>query len=94
MKFHGARLHKNWREKTAAGFALKFLPPYIPDLNPIEQVWKLTRLLCLHNRYFPQMPDLTHGVEQQFDQWRRGNATLHRSCAKIWDAQFSLAFPA
>jgi transposase len=82
-KFHHARLHKNWREKVAPGFELSFLPPYSPDLNPIERVWKLTRRLCLHNRYFPQLDDLTHDVEQQFDQWRRGNATLRRLCAKI-----------
>jgi transposase len=29
-------------------FRLDFLPPYSPDLNPIERVWKLTRRLCLH----------------------------------------------
>src|SRR5438034_3701942 len=26
-------------------FALDFLPPYSPELNPIERVWKLTRRL-------------------------------------------------
>ncbi len=28
---------------------LDFLPPYSPELNPIERLWKLTT----HNRYFP-----------------------------------------
>lgn len=37
--------HKNWSVR-AAGAKLFFLPPYSPDLNPIEQVFaKLKRLL-------------------------------------------------
>jgi DDE superfamily endonuclease len=32
-------------------FALDFLPPYSPELNPVEGVWKLTPSLCLHDRY-------------------------------------------
>lgn len=82
-QYHHARLHREWREETAPGFELSFLPPYSPELNPIERVWKLTRRLCLHNRYFPQLDDLIEDVEQQFEQWRRGNETLHRLCAKI-----------
>ncbi|MCD8155076.1 MAG: IS630 family transposase [Clostridiales bacterium] len=27
------------------------LPPYSPDLNPIEQVWRITRREKTHNRY-------------------------------------------
>ncbi len=81
-KFHHARLHKQWREKMTPGFELSVLPPYSPELNPIERVWKLTRRLCLHNRYFADLDDLTHDVEQQFKQWHRGNETLRRLCAK------------
>ena len=29
-----------------------FLPPYSPDLNPIEQVWGITRREVTHNTYF------------------------------------------
>ena len=82
-KFHHALLHKGWRERVAPDFELSFLPPYSPELNPIERVWKLTRRLCLHNRYFPLLSDLVRDVEDQFDQWRKGNATLHRLCATI-----------
>ena len=34
---------------------LLYLPPYSPDLNPIERVWKLIRRLCTHNQYFPEL---------------------------------------
>ena len=47
-KYH----HSFLKEQHAAKFALDYLPPYSPELNPIERVWELTRRLCLHNRYF------------------------------------------
>ena len=80
-KYHHAALHKDWRNHQEPRFALDFLPPYSPDLNPIERVWKLTRRLCLHNRYFPTLEDVIEDVESQFDCWTRGNNTLRRLCA-------------
>ena len=51
-QYHRSKLHLNWRLEQTPGFGLDFLPPYSPELNPIERVWKLTRRL-LHNRYLP-----------------------------------------
>src|SRR5258708_3818641 len=51
-QYHRSKLHLEWRNQRAPQFGLDFLPPYSPDLNPIERVWKLTRRLCPHNRYF------------------------------------------
>ena len=36
--YHHSRLHKPWRETHTARFALDFLPPSSPELNPIERV--------------------------------------------------------
>src|SRR2546429_3302235 len=47
-----------WRRKVAGHFCLHFLPPYSPELNPIERVWKLVRRRCLHNRYFAALDDV------------------------------------
>jgi transposase len=60
---------------------LDYLPPYSPELNPIERVWKLTRRQCLHNRYFPVLEEVVAVVEAQFENWRNGNETLRRLCA-------------
>jgi DDE superfamily endonuclease len=35
-RYHHARLHKEWRENHVADFRLEYLPPYSPELNPIE----------------------------------------------------------
>lgn len=35
-----------------------FLPPYSPELNPIECVWKYFRKTGIHNNYFQSIEDL------------------------------------
>ena len=37
-----------------------FLPPYSPDLNPIEQCWRKARREVTHNEYFPDKYDLEY----------------------------------
>ena len=79
--YHHAKVHKRWRSQAKSRFALEFLPPYSPDLSPIERVWKLTRRKATHNRYFPTLSQLTDGVEEVFTLWRNGNETLRKLCA-------------
>ncbi len=80
-RYHHATLHAAWRRQHAPRFQLLFLPPYSPQLNPIERVWKLLRKLWLHNRYFPQLEELIAIVDAQFTAWSRPNQTLRRLCA-------------
>ena len=80
-KYHHAKLHSAWRQKNEGHFRLDYLPPYSPDLNPIERVWKLTRKLCIHDQYFPSIAAVITAVETQFDKWTSGNATLRRLCS-------------
>lgn len=80
-RYHHARLHKEWREKCSNRFELVFLPPYSPELNTIERVWKLTRRKKLHNRYFFSLQDITESVEQLFARWCKSNPTLRKLCA-------------
>jgi hypothetical protein len=51
--------------------SVDFLPPYNPDLNPIERA-KLVRRMRSHNRYFAT------AVEDLAYHWDRGNETLPR----------------
>jgi len=80
-KYHHAKLHAHWRSQHAPQFILDFLPPYSPDINPIERLWKLTRRLCLHNRYFPALEDVVQSVESKFCEWSSGNAVVRKLCA-------------
>ena len=80
-RYHHSRLHRPWRDQHAPHFALDFLPPYSPELNPIERVWKLTRRRCLHNRYFDHLQDVIAAVKSEFTTWTTRNDVLRRLCA-------------
>jgi len=82
-RWHHAKYLKPWLHKHRDKLKLDFMPPYSPDLNPIERVWKLTRRLCTHNHYFPVLEELLGVVKNQFHQWQRSNETLRRLCAII-----------
>jgi transposase len=81
--YHHAQLHLDWRKQHESRFALDFLSPYSPDLNPIERVWKLTRRRCLHNRYFATLDEVVLAVETQFANWRTPSHAIRRLCAII-----------
>ena len=79
-KYHHAKLHQAWRQEQAPAFTLDYLPPYSPELNPIERVWKRTRRTCVHNVYFPTLHHLVERVEEQFLAWSEPNDELARLC--------------
>jgi transposase len=80
-RWHHARIIKPWLEERMDRFQIDFLPPYSPDLNPMERVWKLTRRLCTHNRYFPTLDELVDTVFDQLYIWSKPNDTLRKLCA-------------
>jgi transposase len=79
-RYHHASLHAAWRKRMADRFSLHFLPPYSPELNPIERVWKLIRRRCLHNHYFPTLDDVVTAITPRLRAWSRPNPTLQRLC--------------
>jgi len=56
------------------------LPPYSPDLNPIEQVWRITRRENTHNVFFPSLAKLESTVDTAFEAWAVPNEQLRSLC--------------
>lgn len=79
-RYHHAKMHLDWRNNASKKFVMAYLPPYSPELNPIERVWRFTRRLRLHNQYFPTLDILKNEVENLFQQWHRGSDDLKRLC--------------
>ena len=79
-KYHHAKMHASWREEKSPGFVLDFLPPYSPELNPVERVWKRLRRKCLHNVYFAKLTQLLQTVADQFEKWSEPNEELTQLC--------------
>ena len=56
------------------------LPPYSPDLNPIEQVWRITRRENTHNVFFATVSILEETVDSAFEPWAKPNDQLRSLC--------------
>jgi len=55
-----AAAHKNHKLREylqSSRIRLHYLPPYSPNLNPIERLWKVFREMTLYNRYFETCAD-------------------------------------
>lgn len=48
----GAAWHKSSSLKIPENIELIFIPPYIPEMNPIEQIWKEIRKIGFKNEVF------------------------------------------
>ena len=57
------------------------LPPYSPDLNPIEQVWRKTRREKTHNRYFNGILKLVETLDEYFADFSKPNESLRSLCS-------------
>ena len=82
-RYHHAIILKPWLKENKDKIRLMFLPPYSPDLNNIERVWKITRRKCTHNKYFSTLNELEMVVKKQMRDWGKPNETIHRLCCII-----------
>lgn len=57
------------------------LPPYSPDLNPIEQVWRITRRENTHNTFFASISILEMTIDESFNSWAAPNDQLKSLCS-------------
>lgn len=44
------------------GIQLHYLPPYSPNLNPIERLWKLMHELTTYNKYYEKFADFKESI--------------------------------
>ena len=67
-RYHHATMIQLWLNRNKKWIKVIFLPQYSPDLNNIERVWKMTRRLCTHNRYFSTMDEWEFKVKKQMKE--------------------------
>jgi transposase len=78
--YHKESALQNCCSRSSSKVRLDFLPPYSPELNPIERVWKLLRTIRIHNQYFPTLDSLVVAVTEQLALWAKPNRTLAKLC--------------
>ncbi|MDV7392230.1 IS630 family transposase, partial [Arthrospira platensis SPKY1] len=50
------------------GIELLFLPPYSPNLNIIERLWKFVRTQCLYCKYYNTFSEFSSAIQACLDQ--------------------------
>lgn len=57
-----------WFKENRKWIEVFNLPPYCPELNATERLWKYTRKQTTHNRYFDTLDLLQGNLSDLFDQ--------------------------
>lgn len=82
------KIHLIWdragyhKDKTIQQFAkdlsikLHYLPPYSPNLNPIERLWKLMHEQVTYNKYYETFSDFTEAILNFFKNIGRNKIIL------------------
>lgn len=79
VRFHHAKLLKKWLSKKSK-LELVYLPPYSPELNPIERAWWYMRKKITHNRYVQSMNNRLIAFWKMFSHFQKPNSELLRIC--------------
>ena len=71
-RYHKAKALIPFFERIKDRLELLFLPPYSPDLNPIEIEWREARRHVTHNRYFETAESQKEAI---IDYWNENKNT-------------------
>lgn len=71
------------------GIDLQFLPPYSPNLNLIERLWKFTKKQCLYNRYYQSFCQFKTAID---DCLSKVSSTFSEQVKRLLKPNFQL-FP-
>lgn len=69
------------------GIDLQFLPPYSPNLNLIERLWKFTKKQCLYNRYYESFCQFKAAID---DCLEKVNSTFSEQVNTLLNPKFQL----
>lgn len=61
--FHKTNVIRDYLQKYNSWIGVEFIPPYSPELNPIETCWKVTKNNVTKSQYFPTIDDMQEALE-------------------------------
>jgi transposase len=62
---------KRWLKNNRKHIELHRLPPYSPEFNPQEGVWKATRRHATHNRFYSTIAERDAALRKTFSRFQR-----------------------
>jgi len=84
MVLDGAGWHASSTLVVPPNMRLLFLPPYSPELNPVEHLWDELREKYFHNRVFPSLEDVEQHLCESLSDFERKTDRIHSICAWPW----------
>ena len=60
--------HKSNKLKVPKNIEIEELPPYSPELNPVERIWKWLKKKTIHNRIFANLEEIMDAVADEINQ--------------------------
>jgi transposase len=79
-----ASWHKTSKLKKPKNISLVFLPPYSPELNPIEQVWQQLKQRWLSNRCFKDYNDILKATSAAWKNFVSVKGAIKQLCSRSW----------
>ncbi len=84
MVIDGAGWHRAHALKVPQNIHLLRLPPYAPELNPVEHVWDEVREKFFHNRVFPSLKALERHLMRALQSLERNPHTVASIVSWPW----------
>src|SRR6202140_730237 len=80
----GASWHKSHGLVVPSNITLLALPPYSPELNPVERIWHYLRSHWLANSGFRGLGDLMDARETAWNRFATDHRLIRSLCAVAW----------
>ena len=80
---HHAKKVTTYVAENISNLEFLFLPPYSPDLNPAENIWKLLRKKATHNVYFDSLEALSKKIQNTLNEFSIPNIDRKNYCEVI-----------
>ena len=61
--FHKTQTVRNLLNEYSSFIFVEYLPPYSPELNPIETNWKVTKNVVTKSQYFSSIEEMQESIE-------------------------------
>ena len=78
----GAAWHKSKTLEVPSNIQLLSIPPYTPEMNPIEQIWKQLRSMGFRNEVFHSLAEVLNRLDETID--RLSNDMVKRITGRKW----------
>ena len=79
----GAGWHRSRSLVVPGNITLLELPPYSPELNPVERIWRYLRH-WLANSVFASLADIMDACEMAWNRFANNHGLVRSLCAVAW----------